>query len=201
VRNRRAALRAESPPRIKLPLQSGEPRFDQHGGTYDIFKVLIYAFAGRLEMTDSVQGSYTRDQLRQAYSDAWRKQLSGAPLTPLEAMIADVIGLHPEYQAVVRDTDAALGSQANAAGAEENPFLHLGLHMAVREQVSIDRPPGVRELHRSLQARYGGVHAAEHVLMEALGETLWEAQHSGRAPDEAQYLKRASARLAAGSSR
>ena len=144
-------------------------------------------------------GSHTRDQLRQAYSDAWRKQLAGAPLTPLEAMIADVIGLHPEYQAMLQDTEAAPGFEPNAAGCQENPFLHMGLHMAVREQVSIDRPPGVRELHRRLHARYGGVHGAEHVMMEALAETLWEAQRSGRAPDEAKYLERA--RLAAGDSR
>ncbi len=143
-------------------------------------------------------GSHTRDHLRQAYSDAWRKQVAGAPLTPLEAMIADVIGLHPEYQAMLQDTEAALDFEPNAAGAQENPFLHMGLHMAVREQVSIDRPPGVRELHCRLQARYGGLHGAEHVMMEALGETLWEAQRSGRAPDEGDYLKLARARLAAG---
>ncbi|MGO9991041.1 MAG: DUF1841 family protein [Steroidobacteraceae bacterium] len=146
-------------------------------------------------------GSHTRDQLRQAYSDAWRKQVAGSPLTPLEAMIADVIGLHPEYQAMLQDTDVALGFEPNAAGCQENPFLHMGLHMAVREQVSIDRPPGVRDLHRQLQARYGNVHRAEHVLMEALGETLWDAQRSGRAPDEAQYLNRARARLASDTSR
>jgi hypothetical protein len=146
-------------------------------------------------------GSYTRDQLRLAYSDAWRKRLSGAPLTPLEAMIADIIGLHPEYQTVVRDADAALGFEPNAAQARENPFLHMGLHMAVREQVSIDRPSGVRDLHRQLQVRYGDVHSAEHVLMEALEETLWDAQRSGRAPDEAQYVERARARLASGKSR
>jgi hypothetical protein len=54
--------------------------------------------------------------------------------------------------------------------------------------VSIDRPPGVRELHRALQARYGDLHLAEHVLMEALGQVLWQAQRAGRAPDEGQYL-------------
>jgi hypothetical protein len=31
--------------------------------------------------------------------------------------------------------------------------------------------------------------------MEALAATLWDAQRSGRAPDEAKYLERASARL------
>ncbi len=105
-------------------------------------------------------------------------------------MIADVITLHPEYQPVLGDPEAALAFEPSATHAAENPFLHMGLHMAVREQVSIDRPPGVRDLHRRLQTRYGGVHDAEHVLMEALAETLWEAQRAGRAPDEAHYLKR-----------
>ncbi len=140
-------------------------------------------------------GSHTRDELRRTYADAWRKQLTGSPLTPLEAMIADVITLHPEYQPVLGDPEAALAFEPSATHAAENPFLHMGLHMAVREQVSIDRPPGVRDLHRRLQTRYGGVHDAEHVLMEALAETLWEAQRAGRAPDEAHYLKRARGRL------
>jgi hypothetical protein len=133
-------------------------------------------------------GSYTRDELRRTYSESWRKHVAGSPLTPLEAMIADVIGLHPEYQAVIQDADAALAFEPNAAPATENPFLHMGLHMAVREQISIDRPPGVRDLHRRLQTRYGDVHDAEHILMEALAETLAEAQRTGRPPDEARYL-------------
>jgi len=138
-------------------------------------------------------GSYTREQLRQSYSDAWRKQLAGSPLTPLEAMLADVIGLHPEYLPVIQDS-GALALEPDARDAE-NPFLHMGLHMAVREQIAIDRPPGVRELQRQLQARYGDLHRAEHVLMEALAETLWEAQRAGRPPDEANYLTLARRRL------
>ena len=140
--------------------------------------------------------SYSRDQLRQAYSDAWRKQTAGLPLTPLEALLADVIGLHPEYQPLVRDAGAAAAFEPGAAPAGENPFLHMGLHMAVREQVSIDRPPGVRDLHRALQALHGDPHRAEHALMESLAETLWEAQRAGRTPDEGQYLALARRRAA-----
>jgi len=132
--------------------------------------------------------SFTRDQLRQTYADAWRKHLAHSPLTPLEAMITDVIGAHPEYQAIVSDKDAAMAAAPDISGSAENPFLHMGLHIAVREQVSIDRPPGVRDLYRQLQARHGDLHRAEHALMEALGETLWNAQRSGRPPDETQYL-------------
>jgi hypothetical protein len=138
----------------------------------------------------TVSDSHTREQLRQTYADAWRKHLAHSPLTPLEAMITDVIGAHPEYQALMSDADAAIAFEPSAVGNPENPFLHMGLHLAVRDQISIDRPPGVRELHRQLQSRHGDLHRAEHVLMEALGETLWEAQRAGRPPDEAQYLSR-----------
>jgi hypothetical protein len=139
--------------------------------------------------------SHTRDQLRQTYADAWRKHLAHSLLTPLEAMITDVIGAHPEYQGIVGDANTAMAFEASVSMDAENPFLHMGLHLAVREQVSIDRPPGVRELHRQLQARYGDVHRAEHALMEALGEALWQAQRAGKPPDEGYYLALARRRL------
>jgi len=138
---------------------------------------------------------YTREQLRQSYVDAWRKRLARSPLLPLEAMIADVIELHPEYQGMIEEARGA--ADHASAGPEENPFLHMGLHLAIREQVSIDRPPGVRELQRALEARLGDLHRAEHALMEALAETLWEAQRAGRAPDEGHYLELARRRLGA----
>jgi hypothetical protein len=73
----------------------------------------------------------------------------------------------------------------------------MGLHLAVREQLLIDRPPGIRDLHRQLQAQYGEPHLAEHALMEALGEELYLAQRNAIAPDEKRYLARARDRLAA----
>jgi hypothetical protein len=149
----------------------------------------------------STFGSYTREQLRQSYLDAWRKHEAGAILTPLEAMIAGVIGAHPEYQAMIQNAGDALVLDANPANAAENPFLHMGLHMAVREQVAIDRPPGVRTLHQELQVRFGTLHDAEHILMDCLGETLWEAQRAGREPDEMDYIKLARRRLNSGAKR
>jgi hypothetical protein len=139
--------------------------------------------------------SHTREELRRAYAQAWAKCVARSALTPLEALISDVIGAHPEYQRMLASEDEALAYEAPAG--HENPFLHMGLHLAVREQASIDRPPGVRDLHRQLQAHLGGAHDAEHLLMEALAETLHQAQRSGRAPDELEYL--ALARRLAGS--
>ena len=145
-------------------------------------------------MTDA--GPHTRDELRRTYADAWRKQVAGSPLTPLEAMIAEVIGLHPEYQGILQNAEAALRFEPDSLRTAENPFLHMGLHMAVREQFAVDRPPGVRDLQRLLQARLGSAHDAEHAMMESLAETLWEAQRAGREPDVTRYLERARARLA-----
>jgi len=136
----------------------------------------------------SLFDGYSRDQLRLAYSQAWAKHLARSPLAPLEAQIADVIEAHPEYQQVVADADTAVGFESSPGQAEENPFLHLGLHLAVRDQLSVDRPSGIRDLLRQLQAHYGDAHRAEHALMEALAEELWTAQRDGRAPDEGQYL-------------
>jgi Domain of unknown function (DUF1841) len=138
--------------------------------------------------------SHSREQLRRSYAEAWAKRVARAPLTPLEALIADVIASHPEYQPLVADPQKA--AEFAAATAAENPFLHMGLHLAVREQVSTDRPPGVRELQRQLLAAQGDPHQAEHTMMEALEETLWQAQRAGRAPDETQYLNTVRERLA-----
>ena len=82
----------------------------------------------------------------------WQKHLARLPLTPLESLITDVIVAHPEYQILVADTQSVLAFEANAEGSAENPFLHMGLHLAVNEQLSIDRPPGIRTLYQHLQA-------------------------------------------------
>ena len=72
---------------------------------------------------------------------------------------------------------------------QSNPFLHMGMHLAIREQVGTDRPAGIRAVHSALAARLGGIHEAEHVMIECLGEALWNAQRAGVAPDEARYLE------------
>jgi hypothetical protein len=132
----------------------------------------------------------SREQMRRRYLEAWRKFSARAALEPLEAQIAAVIAEHPEYIGWLESGDAALLAQFTPEGGRENPFLHMGLHLAIREQVATDRPPGIARVHRELASRSTDAHEAEHRMIEPLAETLWEAQRSGRAPDEAQYLER-----------
>jgi hypothetical protein len=71
---------------------------------------------------------------------------------------------------------------------QSNPFLHMGMHLAIREQAGTDRPPGIRAIHAALAQRLGDPHEAEHRMIECLGEALWNAQRAGTAPDEAAYV-------------
>jgi hypothetical protein len=130
-----------------------------------------------------------RSGLRRHYLEAWRKAREGRPLEPLEHQLASVIEQHPEYHALLGDEVAALGRDYTPESGQSNPFLHLGLHLAIREQVVTDRPPGIATVHRELSLRLGDVHEAEHRMMERLGEALWLSQRTGRAPDEAAYLE------------
>ena len=123
------------------------------------------------------------------YLSAWRKYRARQPLEPLEAQIAALIAEHLEYVPLLESPEA-LAAEFTPEGGRENPFLHLGLHLAVREQVATDRPAGVAAVHRALTTRFGEAHAAEHAMLEPLAETLWDAQRAGRMPDEQRYLER-----------
>ena len=130
-----------------------------------------------------------RSSLRRMYVEAWRKHRDGLPVEPVEDQIIRVIEWHPEYAGVLDAGDDALEQDYTPESGRTNPFLHMGLHLAIREQVATDRPRGIVEVHRTLVQRLGDAHAAEHAMIECLGEALWQAQRSGRAPDEAAYLE------------
>ncbi|HEV8333194.1 MAG TPA: DUF1841 family protein [Steroidobacteraceae bacterium] len=131
----------------------------------------------------------SRDELRRVYVEAWRKRRAGLPVEPLEAQVADVIELHPEYHAALERSGEMLTRDFTPAGGQSNPFLHMGLHLAVRDQVATDRPAGLRQAFASLAQRLGSTHEAEHRIIECLAEAMWEAQRSGRPPDEKAYLE------------
>lgn len=130
-----------------------------------------------------------RDQLRRQYCDAWRKYRDNQPLEPLEKMLADVIALHPEYHALLDDPDQALGREYTPEMGQTNPFLHMGMHIAIREQLATGRPPGIIERHQRLLAATGDPHETEHRMLECLGEILWQAQRNHTLPDEQAYLR------------
>jgi uncharacterized protein DUF1841 len=132
----------------------------------------------------------SREQLRSVYLQAWRKFNAKQPLEPLEAQLAAVIAEHPEYIAWIESGDTALTAEFTPERGQQNPFLHMGLHLAIREQVATNRPAGITDIHRTLTAKLGGAHAAEHAMLDPLAETLWDAQRNNAVPDERAYLER-----------
>ena len=131
----------------------------------------------------------SRDQLRKVYVDAWRKHREKRPMEPVEAQVADVVALHPEYHPILEGTQA-LQQDYSPEGGQSNPFLHMGLHLAVRDQIATDRPAGIRAAFVAMVKRAGSEHDAEHSFIECLAEAMWEAQRSGLPPDEKVYLER-----------
>lgn len=130
-----------------------------------------------------------RGRLRRFYLQAWEKARGRQPLEPLERLIVAVIRLHPEYHALLESApDDAVAKDYLPGPAAENPFLHLGLHVAVHEQLAAGRPVGVERIYRDLAAKLSDAHAAEHRMMECLAATLWHAQRGGDAPSEDDYL-------------
>lgn len=133
--------------------------------------------------------SQSREDLRRAYIEAWRKHCDRLPMEPLEAQIANVIALHPEYHAELEGSANAVARDYSPESGQSNPFLHMGLHLAVRDQIATDRPSGIRELHAQIARRQGDEHAAEHAMIECLAQAIWESQRSGLPPDERTYLE------------
>ncbi len=129
-----------------------------------------------------------RTEIRRAFTDAWRKRRNGETLSPLEQIIAGVVEQHPEYHPLLDDADTALDRDFTPEDGATNPFLHMGMHISLIEQIQTGRPPGITGLYRRITAAQGDAHTAEHAMMECLGRILWEAQRANRPPDDAAYL-------------
>ena len=129
-----------------------------------------------------------RDQLRRFFVSSWQKRLNGQPLQGLEQLVARTVEQHPEYHAQLTGEEH-LKRDFTPDGGETNPWLHMGMHVSLGEQLGADRPPGIRALYQRIAARHGDAHTAEHAMMECLGLVLWEAQRANCQPDEGAYLE------------
>ncbi len=135
--------------------------------------------------------SQNREDLRQFYFDTWSKYKNKLPLTPLEDQISRVIIEHPEYHSLFEQRDKYLDKDYLPEFGETNPFLHLGMHLGIREQAGTDRPQGIQTIYTQLVRKYQNDHlTAEHLMIELLAEWIWQAQRNQEAPDEKDYLEK-----------
>ena len=129
----------------------------------------------------------SREQVRRFFIEAWQKRQKNGVLTPLETMAADLIAMHPEYENDLQNPEA-LSENYSVEQGRTNPFLHLSMHLAIAEQISIDHPPGIRAAFAKLAARHGE-HDAIHEIMECLGQVVWESQRLGTELDNDAYVE------------
>lgn len=130
----------------------------------------------------------TIQETREFFYTSWHKYQKKMPLSPLETQVVTVMAEHPEYNYLFANPEMKTTSYFPELG-ETNPFMHLGLHLAIREQTSLNRPRGIKELYESLL--YKGILPldAEHIMIEFLAEALWTAQKAQSLPDETAYLE------------
>ena len=126
--------------------------------------------------------------MRRTFVDVWGKHRAAQPMQPLEQLIAETIAQHPEYHSLL-ETPGTLDREFTPEAGQTNPFLHMAMHLALREQLSVDRPGGIGALFRKMVQRSGDPHEVEHQLIECLGRMLWEVQRNNCPFDETGYME------------
>lgn len=116
---------------------------------------------------------------RKYFFISWQKHQRKEPLHPLEQQLVQVIQEHPEYHSLFEGQLTSKRYEIDQG--EINPFLHLGLHLALRDQLSTNNPPGITALYQQLCAHTFDPLAAEHLIMTCLENYLHHR-------DETQYL-------------
>ena len=131
----------------------------------------------------------SREQARQLFFDAWHKYRNREILSGIESIALDVILLHPEYHSILEQTEQYLERDYLPEMGDVNPLLHMSMHLAIKEQLSINQPVGINDYFLRLLKQTGDEHAATHVVMECLAEMIWQAQRSQSSPDANIYFE------------
>ena len=133
-------------------------------------------------------GGQDRGSTRDVFFRAWQAHRAGKPLEGIEKIIVQVVLQHPEYHALLDQPDAVRDRDYSAEPGHTNPFIHLGMHIAIEEQLSIDQPHGVRGCYQAILKRLANEHNAQHYMMECMNEMLWQANRQSAAFDVSMYL-------------
>jgi hypothetical protein len=131
----------------------------------------------------------SRDQVRRFFFDVWAKYRAGHALVGAEQPALDAVLAHPEYHAILDQPDRYMERDYLPEFGETNPFLHLSMHLAIAEQLSVDQPPGIRSGYQRLLQQHGDAMAAQHAVMDCLAEMIWQVQRHGTAFDSSAYLR------------
>ena len=126
-----------------------------------------------------------RSKQRQYLKQAWEKYTSHEQLEPLELQLSKIVEQHPEYQNLIKNLDSEyFPEQGNT-----NPYLHINLHLTLQDQITMDQPKGIRDIHSQLIVKIKDAHEVEHMMMEHIAEMIFNAQKNNAAFDLDGYIK------------
>ena len=126
-----------------------------------------------------------RSKQRQYLNQAWEKYTRQEQLEPLELQLSKIVEQHPEYQNLLNNLDSEyFPEQGNT-----NPFLHINLHLTLQDQITMDQPKGIKEIHSQLLLKIKDAHEVEHMMMEHIAEMIFNAQKNNAAFDLDGYIQ------------
>ena len=129
--------------------------------------------------------------VRRYFGHVWQNRLNPLQLDALQQKALLIIEAHPEYQTYLEHVEDYLDKNWTPEQGETNPFLHLSLHLSIQEQVGIDQPFGIRAIHQKLIGMHNNNWVkAEDEMMEAMVETIWQAQRHNQGLDVNAYMTR-----------
>ena len=129
-----------------------------------------------------------RADMRDGYFIAWQAYKDNQPLEPVQQQIVDVIRYHPQYFDIFDHPDEYRDKEYSPHSGETNPFLHLAVHLVIRDQVATDKPVGIRKLYQKHLANMDDAHNAEHGFMYCMSQILHEMQSTQTPFNEHQYF-------------
>ena len=126
-----------------------------------------------------------RSKQRQYLKQAWEKYTSQEQLEPLELQLSKIVEQHPEYQNLIKNLDSEyFPEQGNT-----NPYLHINLHLTLQDQITMDQPKGIRDIHSQLIVKIKDAHEVVHMMMEHIAEMIFNAQKNNAAFDLDGYIQ------------
>ena len=129
--------------------------------------------------------------VRRFFGHVWQLRQQPHLLDALQHKALRIMEAHPEYAHYLNHIDRYLDHNWTPEQGETNPFLHLSLHLSIQEQVGIDQPFGIRAIHQKLVGMHNDNWVkAEDEMMDALVETIWQAQRHNQGLDVNAYMTR-----------
>jgi hypothetical protein len=127
--------------------------------------------------------------LNRAYmANVWQKVNNNDDLTEEEELLAEQMQAHPEYEEIW--SDQSLADHLFDPTREENPFLHVSLHVMLERQIVSGEPPCVGRTVERLETLGENPHEVRHALLRVLVQETWEVMTRRRPFDVKRYCEK-----------